>query len=200
MPSRLDRSYLSNLPWSTQNHFLAACRSLGLIEADGKPNPLLIKLVETPDARPQLIGDLLRRYYPGPIGLSQNATQAQLEEAFKAYGQSGSTSRKSIAFFLHAATFAQLPLSPHFRSPRTTDRAPARRRTKASQPSATTGTPNENDATAPASRGTNGLHPFLEGLLRELPENGARWTQTKRENWLKMAELTVDMLYKVNDE
>ncbi len=200
MPSRLDRSYLSNLPWSTQNHFLASCRALGLIDTDGKPTQMLIQLVELPDERPKLVGSLLRTFYPGATSLSQNATQAQLEDEFKGYGLGGSTSRKAIAFFLHAAAFAEVPLSPHFRSPRTTTRAPARRRTRAAAASAAQEASDENAAPGLAAAPLLALHPFIQGLLRELPQDESSWTAAKRVRWLQMAELTVDMLYTVEDE
>ena len=197
MPSRLDRSYLSNLPWSTQNHFLASCRALQLIDENGRPNPVLIRLVEDPTSRPQVIGTVLRDFYAGPISLSQNATQAELEERFKEYGLAGSTSRKAIAFFLHAAAFAELPMSPHFRSPRTTDR-PAAKRGKRPKAAGATGTSDADTSVAAGQPADQlRLHPFIDGLLRELPADGATWSADKRARWLQMAELTVDMLYDI---
>ncbi len=198
MPSRLDRSYLSNLPWSTQNHFLAACRTLGLIDEAGRPNPILISLVEKPEERPELFAHILRDFYAGPMSLRGNATQAELEERFREYGLSGSTSRKAIAFFLHAAAYARVPLSPHFRSPRTTDRPSAKRGKRPKPASANSQAEGEMQptASAPALQ----LHPFIEGLLRELPAENATWDKAKRERWLKMAELTVDMLYPVEPQ
>jgi hypothetical protein len=44
------------------------------------------------------------------------------------------------------------------------------------------------------------LHPFIEGLLRELPAAGDRWTVAKRDKWLEMARLTVDMIFDIEDE
>jgi hypothetical protein len=198
-PSRLDRSYLSNLPWSTQNHFLAACRSLQLIDDGGRPNPVLIGLIEEPQERPVVFGTIIRDFYAGPMSLSKNATQAELEERFKDYGISGSTARKAIAFFLHAAAYAGLPLSPHFRSPRTTERSPAKRGKRAKPSSANAGDETGTDAATPATSPLR-LHPFIEGLLRELPENGATWSADKRDRWLQMAQLTVDMLYSVEPQ
>ena len=100
---------------------------------------------------------------------------------------------------LGVARFADLPLSPHFRSPRVTDRAASpRRRTKSKQSDAAR--QETNEAPAQAVIRSSDLHPFLQGLLRELPDDGAGWTQDKRNRWLQMAELTVDMLYPVADK
>jgi hypothetical protein len=199
MPSRLDRSYLSNLPWSTQNHFLAACRALKLIDDAGRPNPILIQLVEQPNERPRLVGEVLRDLYAGPMSLRNNATQAELEERFKEYGLSGSTARKSIAFFLHAAAYASVPLSPHFRSPRTTDK-PAAKRGKRPKPAGANDASDIETEPTPSPQANLRLHPFIEGLLRELPPEGTPWSKAKRDKWLQMAELTVDMLYQVESQ
>lgn len=200
VPSRLDRSYLSNLPWSTQNHFLAACRALQLTDEAGKPTPALILLVEDAKRRPEIVGQILRDFYAVPMSLSQNATQAELEERFKEYGLSGSTSRKAIAFFLHAAAFAGISLSPHFRSPRTTDKPQARRGKKGRPASANQDAANGASAGVGEPSSALKLHPFIEGLLRELPKEGDPWSSAKRTRWLQMAELTVDMLYTVEPQ
>lgn len=198
MPARLDRSYLSNLPWSSQNQFLAAVRSLGLIDDAGKPSQTLIELVEQPERRQEIFERILRERYAGPVSLDANATQDQLEEQFRSFGLTGSTARKAIAFYLHAARFAEVPLSPHFRSPRTTDRpASSRRRTRGRQPDASLQVSSEGAAPATSQITSSDLHPFLQGLLRELPDEGQSWTTSKRDRWLQMAELTVDMLYPV---
>lgn len=200
IPSQIDRSYLSNLPWSSQNHFIAASKTLGLIDGDGRPTDLLIRLVENPSERKALVAEIVRKHYAGPVSLGTNATQQQLEDQFKGFGLSGSTLRKAVAFYLHAAKFAEIPLSQHFRSPRTTERTSSGTRRKKTQ----TGEPGQAEGQETGGQGgeltKSDLHPFLQGLLRELPEDGATWDQAKRARWLQMAELTVDMLYKVDDE
>ena len=69
---------------------------------------------------------------------SKNATQGQLEEEFRSFGISGSTLRSAIAFFLHAAAFAEIPVSPHFKIPpvRTGNGKPTTRKTKPAAPKA----------------------------------------------------------------
>ena len=43
------------------------------------------------------------------------ATQGQLEEEFRKFGITGATLRTTIAFFLHTARHAEIPVSPHFK-------------------------------------------------------------------------------------
>jgi hypothetical protein len=49
----------------------------------------------------------------------------------------------------------------------------------------------------PSPDPSTGQHPFIAGLLRELPPIGGGWTAAKRDKWLEMAKLTVDMIYDV---
>ena len=122
VPSRIDRSYLSNMPGSAQTFLMSGMRSLGFIDADGKPTELLLDFVDSPQERENLIAGLLESRYTEPMKLGRNATQQQLEEAFRSYGITGSTLRKAVAFFLAAAKFAGVELSPHFRTPRAPQR------------------------------------------------------------------------------
>jgi hypothetical protein len=71
-----------------------------------------------------IVATLLRTCYAPALALGTNATQAQLDEVLREeYGISGTNVRKAIAFFLAAAKFAKLEVSPHFTMPRTTSAA-----------------------------------------------------------------------------
>jgi hypothetical protein len=118
IPSRVDRSYLSNLPGSTQTMLISGLKSLAILDQGGSPTPTLHALVNDPDGRPALVRQMLETHYKAPLALGLNATQAQLEEAFRDMGVSGSTLRKAVAFFLAAARYAELPVSPHFKTPK----------------------------------------------------------------------------------
>jgi hypothetical protein len=146
-PPRIDRSYLIGMSGGYQSQVLAALRWLDLVGDDGELRPTLIKLVQEPYSRTQTIAGLLEDRYGPVVALGKtNATQGQLEEAFRAYGLSGSTVRKAIAFYLHAADYAGLPVSPHFRIP------PARGSNVAAKPkrkSSTSQTPPANGSVLP---------------------------------------------------
>lgn len=115
-PPRIDRSYLGGSEGS-KTQVLSALRYFGLIDANGSVKETLTALVNEPDERPERIKAILHQYYPEAIALGkQNATQAQLEETFA--GLSGSTRRKAVAFFLKAAEYAKVNLSPNFKPPR----------------------------------------------------------------------------------
>ncbi len=119
LPMRIDRSYLSNMAGSTQSHLLKALREFDLIDDNGVPTEALRLLVANAESRPERIGELVQRYYPEAISLADNATQSMLEETFaNSYGVTGSTRRKSIAFFLAAAKFGEIEVSKLFKTPK----------------------------------------------------------------------------------
>jgi hypothetical protein len=129
-PPRIDRSFLSGSEGG-KTQTLSALKSLGLIGKQGEVTPKLTTLVKNPANRPDLFRALLESHYPDQIALSGvHATQRQLEESFKKNELVGDTRRKAIAFYLHAAKYAHLPLSPNFKAPRLRGNAVgARRRT-----------------------------------------------------------------------
>jgi hypothetical protein len=117
VPARVDKTYLDNLAGGYQGQVFTALRSLGLMGDDYRVLPSLRELVEIPDRRPELIGKLVQRTYPYAVTLGEDATHGQLEEAFKENAPSlGTAARaKAVTFYMHAAKFATLPLSKHFK-------------------------------------------------------------------------------------
>ena len=61
---------------------------------------------------------------------------------------------------------------------------------------------NNPPARAPAatSKPTDGLHPFIQGLLGSLPEPNTNWTVEGRATWLQAASKIFDLIYKGSGE
>jgi hypothetical protein len=122
-PTRIDKSYLDNQSGGMQTAILSGLRWLGLISDDGRLTEAFIKLAEADEAeRKEAIADLLRSRYGSIIELgTQNATQLELEEAFKAeLGAQGETRRKAVSFYLKAAQYAGVAVSRNWKAPRST--------------------------------------------------------------------------------
>lgn len=204
IPARVDRSYLASWSGSAQAQFLKAARSLELLDEHGRATDTLKRLVSEPDARPTIIGELLHAKYPDAIALGKDATQSQLDEVFRNYdGISGSTTRKAITFYLHAAKFAGIPLSPFFKAGRASGgsgggggtRRAARSRTPASSETGTT-----LDTPPPPVDPFAGLHPAVVTLVQSLPdfdvENGKpEFSTADREAWFAYARATFNLIY-----
>jgi hypothetical protein len=122
IPSQIDKSYLSNMAGGYQGQVLLALRTLGLIDKDGVPGPILKSLVSEPESRRATIKKLIGQEYGWAIALGPSATHQQLVEAFKSRGTrlSPNTRDKAIAFYLHAANYAGLQYSPFFKGKRPT--------------------------------------------------------------------------------
>ena len=181
-PPRIDRTFLTGMSGAGQTQFLAGLRSLGLIDGDGVVQQMLIDLVNNPDNRRALIGQILRERYPEAVALGEgNSTTGQLVEAFNGYGVQGDTARKAIAFYLQAAKYAEdIPLSPHFKTPSVKSSGGATRKRPKKQP---------QGESAPAAQTVintglpSGLHPALAGLLAMLPKQGDTWTQEEHDRF-----------------
>lgn len=117
IPARIDPTYLDNLAGGYQGQVFSALRSLGLMGDDRKPTGILTALVSMPDRREELVAELIQRVYPWTFTLGPDATHGQLEEAFRDNAPNlGTHAReKAMTFYMHAAKYAKLPLSKHFK-------------------------------------------------------------------------------------
>lgn len=199
VPARIDRSYLSKLPGSAQSELMAGMKALGLIDDAFKPQQTLEDLVAgTEDDRKQTMRAIVERLYAAALALGPFATQAQLEGVFRTYGVSGSTLRKAVRFFLNASKFADVPLSPHFRAPRleTNERKP--RTPKGGRQENGDDKPDEPLAPPPLAGAIK--HPFIQGLVKELPEPGAVFPEDTQEAWFATARGIFKLIYKTGDD
>jgi hypothetical protein len=181
-PNRVDRSFLTGMSGAGQTQFIHGLKSLGLIDENGNVQPRLTALVTQPDERPALVGQIVRDRYPEAVELGKgNATTGELVEVFKEkHGVQGDTARKAIAFFLAASKYADIKLSPNFKTPtnRTGTGAPGKKRARQ--------TPQTGQQTA--NNGTSdiptGLHPALAGLLLDIPKRGQTWSQEQHDDFM----------------
>jgi len=197
-PPRIDRSYLERFAGGYQTQIIAALRSLDLIDAKGEVQPSLVELVDDGDHRADHVAKVVRRFYPEPVRLGTvNATQGQLEEAFRDYGVTGDTLRKAIGFYMAAAKYGQVPVSKNFRVPAVTGadgRRPAKRRPgrpqnqeveDAEDPFAELTSAGEED------EGQLRLDPAVVAWVRRMPV-GRPWPAAKRDHWFETFRHIVD--------
>lgn len=198
VPARVDRSYLGSWSGSAQAQFLKAARSLELLDEHGRPTDTLKRLVSEPDERPDIVGTLLRAKYPEALALGQDATQSQLDEVFRNYsGISGSTTRKAITFYLHAAKFAGIPLSPFFNVGRSSSGGGGGTRRAASRRA---GASAKIEQTPPPPPMVPTLHPAILTLTESLPEfeeAGVKpeFSTADRKAWFEYAKATFNLIY-----
>lgn len=126
-PARIDRSYLVGMAGGTRNQFKMGLRSLGLIDESEQVTDTLVRLAKHPEGRQALLAEILRERFPRLVSLDENATRGQLDEILADYGLGVDTRRKAASFYVAAATYGGIPLSPHIRPARGVNSATSRR-------------------------------------------------------------------------
>jgi len=180
IPHRVDRSYLSSASGSARAQLTAAFKAFGLIDDELHTTPLLQQLVQTPEDRPATYRQIAEAFYAPIVALDRNATQGQLEEAFRdEFGIEGSTVRKAASFYLAMAKAAGIEVSGLFASTRTGTASGGRRRRAAK--------PQSQAATAPQA--TRDLPEIIGALVAKLPKKGESWTADEFTWWLEMIKL-----------
>ena len=114
VPGQINRTVWPSFSGGTVSQLITTFRFLGLIDDDFKPTRQLGVLAgDNVAARQSELRQLLQRSYPEVIAIDlATATPKQLNEVFtESYTANGATLQKAIAFFLHAAQYAELPLS-----------------------------------------------------------------------------------------
>lgn len=112
VPNTIDRRVFPSFAGIIQGQIISAFKFLGLIDEHGKPTSDLIPLTDGRDRKAPL-RELLKKRYPALISLDLTKTSpSQFDKVLGEYGATGATQQKAKTFFLKAAQFAELPLSP----------------------------------------------------------------------------------------
>ena len=117
LPPQIDRSMMDTKSGTDQSNILSTMRAFGLIDESQAVMPFLQQLVRTDEIQQKrAIGEVVKLLYPHQLEISaQNGTEKLLYDSFEQdFGVTGDTRRKAVTFFLHAARFGGMELSPHF--------------------------------------------------------------------------------------
>jgi hypothetical protein len=115
IPPKLDRTVWKSQAGLVQGLIMNTYRFLGLVDDNDAPEPYLESMVKTPEKRPEELRFLIEAQYSDIIEAHDltKMTQKMLEDEFEKYfSVTGTTKQKAITFFLKAAKFADMPLSP----------------------------------------------------------------------------------------
>jgi len=207
LPNRIDGSVLRYTSGTNQQLLRHALRTLDLTAADGAVTPKMTAVAQAINGTDRkALQSLLREAYPAlfapPFDLL-TATPAQLREQFEGLGFTGSTARKSQAFFLAAAEYAGIEFSPHLRGgggvPTRRPSVPRTRRTPRVVSNGGNGGGEASRRDEPRAPSLTGLPPALAGILQFLPNQGEKWTRARRDKFIKTFEGTLDLCFEVSD-
>lgn len=115
VPKKIDRGIWIRQSGANQAQIMIALRFFDLLDDSDTPTlPLLEQFAKADEAqRKKIFKPLIEKHYQSIIAHDlTKMTPKMLDEAMEGYGVNGDTRRKAITFFLQAAKYLELPLSP----------------------------------------------------------------------------------------
>ncbi len=114
IPKRIDRGIWRSSSGAIQGQIMMAYRFLGLLDDQDKPTPLLHQLVDAKgkDRKKVMEGMIEKAFHQLIAHDLTKMTPKILDEEMGHFGITGNTRRKAVTFFLQAAKYVELPLSP----------------------------------------------------------------------------------------
>jgi hypothetical protein len=181
---------------SNQSSLISALKWFSLIDDAGAHGARLETLVGAGDNT----GEVLRGMLPTAYGFMSDgsidvgrATGAQLEEKFRAYGLSGQTITKAMAFFLSACKEAGIALSTHIKLPKAASRASGPQKGKKGRQS-----PETNDGDAEGADGSEArskaTKTTADALMDKFPSFDPNWPEKIQEQWFAAFAKMQDMV------
>ena len=114
-PNRIDKTVFPGMAWALQGQLFAGMKFLGLTDDDGRPTPHLEALAtRDEEKRKGRLREILESRYTHLFALDlKKTTPGELAETMSSlYSVTGETRDKAVRFFLSAAEYAGIPLSP----------------------------------------------------------------------------------------
>lgn len=201
---------------SLNSRTLYALQSLDLIDTEGRPTQTFEKLRLAPEGeyRCRMV-EWLNSAYADVLSYVDPATadETEIRDAFRGYNPVGQQDRM-VTLFL--GLFEAAGVVPERKSKRVKpagrNSETVRRAKPAIAGSMSEGRGVEVEVKAPASEGPIDrpdfaghkpklkMHPFIEGLLATLPEEGKEWAHKDRIKWLMLAANAFDLIYEGEGE
>lgn len=203
IPARIDRSVWGpRYSGSSGIQLMTALKVLGLVDEEGRPSPLLERLVNSEgEERRRVLRGILERHYQPAFALDLGrATRSQFTEAFRLFTTKEGVLKKCENFFIQAAQDAGIELSPYILARRHQTRragTPSRPRAAAPSPSTPARAGGRSDP-GKASEGKPTALAFAEMVLAKYPDFDPTWEPEVQQKWLEGISRLYETLDKPN--
>ncbi len=186
-PDRIDRSVLTNFSGAVGSQILTALRFLGLTDHDGRPTVQMKKLVAAygADDWPSELEAVLEDAYAPIFELSlATCSPSQFIEKFKGtYKGAEDVIRKSMTFFLNAASDAQIPVSSFIMKARKPRGPSTKRRPRSSEPRPSKAEEKSPPPPPPPPPSPSEPSQFLDRLMEKFPALDPAWPDDVKAKW-----------------
>ena len=116
IPQQIDTSVWPSYSGAIQSQLLNAFRFLGLTSDSGSPSADLKRLVQDKPNRKAHLRKILESAYKRIVDLDlTKVSPRHFQESMREYGMTGETHKKVVSFFVQAAKYTELPMSPLLR-------------------------------------------------------------------------------------
>jgi len=113
MPAQIDNSVWPTYSGAIRSQLLGAFKFLNLIDDKGNPTTALKSLVENKTDRKALLRKIIEASYKPLVSAGlPHMTPKMFNDLMDTYGMTGETRNKVAAFFIQAAKYAEIPMSP----------------------------------------------------------------------------------------
>lgn len=115
IPNVIDKSVFPGMAFSVQNQLFTGMRFLGLIDEKNKPSLDLAALSDpVEETRKEKLKEILQRRYAALFALNlKKSTPSEIERQMaESYAMVGDTKEKAVRFFISAAEYVGIELSP----------------------------------------------------------------------------------------
>jgi hypothetical protein len=114
LPDQIHPTMWPSYSGGIKSQLLGALRFFALIDEDNRPTDALHRLKDAdPQQRPALFRAVMKAAYGTLMSVDlTKATPGSFDAEMRKFGQEGDTHRKAASFFLQAAKWSGLPLSP----------------------------------------------------------------------------------------
>ena len=192
MPYRIDRSvWVNKFSGSNGTQLMSAIKFFQLIDNDGIPNNDFDNLVSRDfETQKKTLRSLLFRYYELVFELDlTRATKSQLRERFRTFDTKEGVIVKCESFFIQAARFSNIELSPHIL---------ARRHSKNSLWSSEKKKVNNSVISHSASFDNSKNNPInnnmIKMILDKYPDFDPSWSPDVQKSWIESMTKLYDNL------
>lgn len=180
---KLDKSIWESQSGSVRGQLILAFKFLGLVDDDNRVLPSLPPLVgaTSPAERKPLLKKIIEDKYRDVISLNLlTISPAQLQEAFRKLGITGSTLLAGSRFFVKACTELGIPIAQRFseRTRSSSPRGPRKKRAPNGARRSNAAHQNgDSDLSAPIR------HSWEAQLLGKFPEFDPSWSEELKTKW-----------------